>query len=213
MKGNNYPAFSLYDIQRIAESLGKAARNGRGWITQCPVHEDRTPSLSLSRGSHGDFLAHCFAGCPFDSIVTALKRRGLLPDRQSNASSSRPVRVSQPAKQEDRTEEERATYNRQKAKELWHKAKPVQGTLAAVYLQARLGQFFQGIPSTLRFLPSLRHTSSGRSFPAMIAAVMCFPSEEIVAVNRTYLASDERSKAPVEKTKMLLGKARVALFS
>ena len=47
----------------------------------CPAHDDRTPSLSVSEGSHGKALAKCFAGCKFEDIRDAL---GLTPPRNSN---------------------------------------------------------------------------------------------------------------------------------
>jgi hypothetical protein len=54
-----------------------AARN---YLCRCPgpLHRngDRTPSLSVKDGRSG-LLLHCFAGCAYDEIVTALEARGL----------------------------------------------------------------------------------------------------------------------------------------
>lgn len=41
-------------------------------MAQCPAHEDRTASLSLSRGDDGRVLLCCHTGCTADQIVTAL---------------------------------------------------------------------------------------------------------------------------------------------
>jgi hypothetical protein len=38
----------------------------------CPAHGDRTPSLSITEGDDGRVLLHCFGGCSFDSILTAM---------------------------------------------------------------------------------------------------------------------------------------------
>jgi hypothetical protein len=32
------------------------------WMAQCPLHDDHTPSLSISQGRHQDLVLHCF-GC------------------------------------------------------------------------------------------------------------------------------------------------------
>ena len=47
-------------------------RVGREWSARCPAHEDRHPSLSLTRGRDGRALLHCHAGCPIESVVSAL---------------------------------------------------------------------------------------------------------------------------------------------
>lgn len=49
----------------------KRAGEGR-WKAKCPAHGDRTPSLSVTRGTGGKVLLHCFAGCSAESIVSAL---------------------------------------------------------------------------------------------------------------------------------------------
>ena len=49
----------------------KARSCGNGYIDECPAHEDRTPSLSISEGEDGKILLHCFAGCGFEEIISA----------------------------------------------------------------------------------------------------------------------------------------------
>ena len=85
---NNDTLLTAYDVERMAMAGGKYSKNGQGFLTCCFVHPDKTPSLSLALGDSGELLAHCFAGCSFDEIINALKRRGLLPDRQSNSAYS-----------------------------------------------------------------------------------------------------------------------------
>lgn len=65
----------------LAERLG-ARRVGSGWIARCPVHEDKTPSLSIGVGTDGRVLVYCFAGCTFSAIVAAcgLEPRDLSPE-------------------------------------------------------------------------------------------------------------------------------------
>ncbi len=58
---------------RIEEATGyRPRKNGTGWQAKCPTHEDRNPSLSVRETSDGNVLLKCFAGCPSESIVSAL---------------------------------------------------------------------------------------------------------------------------------------------
>jgi putative DNA primase/helicase len=63
----------------IAQALGGATRNGRGWSARCPCHQDKAPSLSLRDGD-SQLLVHCFAGCNSSDILTEFRQRGWLDD-------------------------------------------------------------------------------------------------------------------------------------
>lgn len=58
-------------ILEALERAGCRSRTG-GQQWTCPAHSDSTPSLSLSRGSDGRVLLHCFAGCAPQAVVEAL---------------------------------------------------------------------------------------------------------------------------------------------
>lgn len=77
--------------QAIAEALG-GRRVGSRWMAQCPVHEDRTPSLSISERG-GKILVHCFAGCDQATVVRALQDGGLW--RPFDGSSIAPSQIRQ----------------------------------------------------------------------------------------------------------------------
>ncbi len=48
-------------------------RSGSGkWLTRCPGHEDRSPSLSICEGQRGRVLLHCFAGCRVVDILSCM---------------------------------------------------------------------------------------------------------------------------------------------
>lgn len=49
-----------------------------GYLCHCPSHDDKNPSLSVKETTDGVLLWHCFAGCTFDEVYTALKSRGIL---------------------------------------------------------------------------------------------------------------------------------------
>jgi putative DNA primase/helicase len=57
---------------------------GSGWVTRCPAHDDRTPSLSIGVGSDGRVLLYCFAGCSLAAILQGLRLApgDLFPDGQ-----------------------------------------------------------------------------------------------------------------------------------
>jgi hypothetical protein len=58
-------------LERVLTRLDKVQKAPKGWMACCPSHDDRTFSLSISLGNEGQVLLHCFAGCPFESIVEA----------------------------------------------------------------------------------------------------------------------------------------------
>jgi len=51
--------------------LDRVRKCGSGYIAQCPAHEDKTASLSLTSGDDGRVLLHCFAGCSASDVVTS----------------------------------------------------------------------------------------------------------------------------------------------
>jgi hypothetical protein len=98
---------------------------------------------------------------------------------------------------------------RRAAQRIWLEAQGLTGTPAAAYFAARgidlaaIGR----LPRALRFHPSLSHRDSGRSFPAIVAAV-CGPDGEHAATHRTWLQQDAAGtwrKARVTNPKMTLG--------
>src|SRR5262249_45406980 len=60
----------------IADALGAARREGRGWHCRCPLHQGR--SLTLRDGDGGSVLVRCWGGCDRLDVLAELRRRGLL---------------------------------------------------------------------------------------------------------------------------------------
>ena len=58
------------------------------WISRCPAHTDRTPSLSIGIGAEGQILLYCFAGCTVEDVAKSigLDISELWPDSGENAS-------------------------------------------------------------------------------------------------------------------------------
>jgi 5S rRNA maturation endonuclease (ribonuclease M5) len=59
----------------IAHAL-RGCKSGAGHVAQCPAHDDRSPSLSISEVD-GKVLLHCHAGCTQEAVIAALKAKGL----------------------------------------------------------------------------------------------------------------------------------------
>ncbi len=56
-------------LATVLAHLSDAKRNGTGYQARCPAHEDKAPSLSISRGDDGRVLLKCFAGCTVEAVV------------------------------------------------------------------------------------------------------------------------------------------------
>lgn len=63
------------NAEMTAKALG-GRKSGGGWMARCPEHDDRIPSLSI-RAVDGKVLVRCHAGCEQESVVAALRGRGL----------------------------------------------------------------------------------------------------------------------------------------
>jgi hypothetical protein len=89
------------------------------------------------------------------------------------------------------------------AKRIWSECRLVADTPVERYLASR------GItmepPPTIRFHPALKHGPTGLLAPAMVAAVTDWPSQEVLAIHRTFLKADGSDKARISQNKMMLG--------
>ena len=74
------------DLKEIAHILGngKELKTDEGFVTLCPCHEDKQPSLSIGLKKDGTLLVNCHAGCSFEIVRDELKRRGLMPEKRKN---------------------------------------------------------------------------------------------------------------------------------
>lgn len=173
------------DIDFIATQLGKAKRVGKSWSCLCPAHDDHHPSLSMSLGQDGTLLAWCHAGCSFSDILSALRSRELLEERDFLHIEPTPPNTS-----------------KERALQIWREAFPAETSPVQAYLRSR--GYKGGIPPTLRFHPRLFHTS-GTYHPAMIASITLWPSKIVSGVHRTYLTAAGSDKASLSPNKMMLG--------
>ncbi len=79
-------AFQAADpLGLLLSRLEGVKQNGERYVARCPAHDDKSPSLSLTRGSDGRALIHCYAGCEARDVLAAvgLEFRDLFPDNLS----------------------------------------------------------------------------------------------------------------------------------
>ena len=60
-------------IETLISRLEAVKETGPGkYLSRCPAHDDRSPSLSIKDGDDGRVLIHCFAGCEPQSVLDAI---------------------------------------------------------------------------------------------------------------------------------------------
>lgn len=197
----NRPPTSLEaTARRICETRGGHWSGSKG-MARCPAHDDHTPSLGVTLGGTA-ILFHCFAGCSQADVLAALARDGFAARQLFGGSSANAVPPS-PC-------EQKSSAN---ALRLWREARPISGSPAKAYLEAR------GITAAspaLRFHPRTPLGPKGRVLflPAMLAAVSL--DEGPIAIHRTFLAPTKAGKADFANPKRALGAPRggaVRLFA
>lgn len=232
MSGQRIPdAFlaELRDRTPLADLIGRTVplrRQGRFWKGLCPFHGERNPSFAVYRngfhcfgcGVHGDAVGWLMraGGMSFlDAVRTLAAEAGMeMPDGSAPHGVARPEMLRPAAPRSDiEADDEDAHRRGNAALALFLRACPsLAGTPAAAYLLARgidlaaLGRQ----PRALRFHPSLYNRESGRSWPALLAAVSDGAGAH-TATHRTWLARDAAGvwrKAPLREPKMSLGRVR-----
>ena len=111
---------------------------GDRWLALCPAHDDHNASLNISDGRDGKVLVKCWAGCTQDSVIAALRARGLWPvPRNSGLCSSLPNLREHAETDSERERAEREDRIRA-AKLIWDASETATGRPPLSYL-ARCG--------------------------------------------------------------------------
>ncbi len=178
--------------RRIVEAL-KGHWRKSGGMCRCPAHADHDPSLSVRVGRR-TLLFTCFAGCDRVDILRAIRDARILDTDYVPTTGEDIV---------DHRTDSAAQWRRQRAVEIWDRARPLPGTPAQRYLQER------GLPG---YNPELRYlartpigTDRGLCYrPALIAAIR--EDRALVAIQRNFLDITASTKAlDLENPKMALG--------
>ena len=178
------------DARAIVAAL-KGRWGGTSGSCRCPAHEDRTPSLSVTRAADGAVLVHCHAGCAQADVIDALKSQGLWP---GNGMAAPPRR--RPIHDDAEVEKRRL-----RARNMWIVADLIEGTPGETYLRHRGIDI--ALPLTLRF-NVLKHPTDGLPKPTLICAVQD-GSRKVTAVQRIFLNEEGSGKSDVMPAKMTYG--------
>ena len=165
-------------MSSAAEILRAFGGPMRGNFCFCPAHDDRnTPNLKVTE-RNGKVLVKCFAGCPQEAVIDALKQRGFSLTRTGRHR----VRLPEDAGSEP--------YGRV-AEELLDAAEEVTERPKA-YLRRR---GIKRIPPSLKLVGSgTMHFITGKTLPAMIARVTDKDGRSIGA-HVTFLTADGKGIA------------------
>jgi len=171
--------FSIGTAAEIAARLD-GVREGDRWRCYCPVCGGHGLLITTSPQS-GKLLYFCWSsGCPFLEIVRGLREIGVetkagpqFDDSHNGEGESQRLKI-------------------EAARRLLRRTECAIGTVVERYLARRAITI--AIPPALRFMPYCPHRC-GRSFPAMIAAVVDLDGET-VGYHTTFLAPDEAGKYP-----------------
>src|SRR5262249_19189715 len=123
-------------VHQLARALG-AKRSGRQWVCRCPAHDDAAPSLIFWQG-HSAIRFKCYSGCDPRDVLDALRRRGLLGDKDADRRNHSHQRLNDHRELAIDAEEERERVRKLKLVErIWSEAVPVEGTPGVPYFRER----------------------------------------------------------------------------
>ena len=89
-------------IDALLDRLDGVKETGPGkYLSRCPSHDDRSPSLAIKDGDDGRILLHCFAGCETEDVLSALGLTfaDVMPERIGSDHSYKPMRQRFDARQ------------------------------------------------------------------------------------------------------------------
>lgn len=200
-----------YDISAIVGRTRKVTNAGRNEKRAlCAFHDERTPSMHLN-DAKGTY--HCF-GCGASgdivSYVMATEKLGFMEAlRWMGAANLPDVDPAARAKAaaEDEVDRQRAI---DRARGVWDGALSAPGTPAEVYLRSR--GIVMPIPHTIRFThtPAWYDDETGEcgpNLPALVSAVVD-GDEQLIGLQRIFLADGGKAKARMEKPKRSLGRIK-----
>ncbi len=192
-------------LSSIIDQSVKLKRNGQDWFGKCPFHNERSASFSVNDkrgfyhcfgcGVHGDILDWWQATEGMSFAEACNRLRELVGNVSTNAAAKSPGRIL----------DDRALRNQELASEIWATSVPISGTLADTYLRSARMIRLDELPDALRFHSGLQpNPRSPQTWPAMISAVSN-DNGTLVAIQRTFLATDGYGKAPMDAPRRSLG--------
>ena len=179
--------------------------HGNYGMARCPAHNDgKEPALKVSDDprKNDDIDVHCFAGCDWQDVKAALRRRGLLVDHGDGQNRNLARGCHRDDGRQHDQHVEHVRQRRQAALDIWRASRSASETAVENYLASR------GIvgppPASLRYHPHLRHSPTALFFEAMVAGIQQVDGQ-VVAIHRTFLLPGGQGKAGISTPKMALG--------
>lgn len=182
-------------LPEIARALrGKVV--GNQVLAPGPNHSAKDQSLSvrLSAGSPDGFIVFSHAGDDFrtcrDHVASAL---GMSSDRWRQDRPADPDEVARRAnaRQQAEAQERAAIARRQRsAVTIWQEARTPVGTLVETYLRSRCLDLPEEIAGDVLRFHARCPFGEGTTAPAMVAALRCVRTSDIVGIHRTALTPD-----------------------
>lgn len=180
------------NAETIAQALGRAKKNGAGWLCRCPAdeHKKTLRPLSIRDGDLADIVVKCFAGCSSIDVLRALRHRGLLDDRphehRPREHRPPPLRIIDSAK----------------PRRLFDKALPIKNSLVDCYLTEVRGSLILPPHEAVRFMPA---QPPHFPWPSMVSLVTDFAdANRVLTLHFTDLLPDGSGKAPITPNKRTL---------
>lgn len=100
------PIDNVLSALERADRRGIMTRPGERWQYQCPAHDDRKPSLTVTRKADGAVLLKCHAGCSTEAVLSSLglEWKDLFPDAPDLGNVRRKGPADQKASDQKRTD-------------------------------------------------------------------------------------------------------------
>lgn len=80
-------------IETLLSRVDGVRETGQGkYVTRCPAHEDKSPSLAIKECADGKVLLKCFAGCETEDVLAAVGMTfsDVMPEKIGTEHSYRP---------------------------------------------------------------------------------------------------------------------------
>ncbi|MBY0292973.1 MAG: toprim domain-containing protein, partial [Alphaproteobacteria bacterium] len=202
----------------VLSSLGEKHNQAASTAVERRYGNNGKIAVNLRTGAWLDWRDTSIAGGPFE-MLTKLKGfsfkeaveygaswAGIIPERGDLKSLKRlPQKYSSQESEQKKLqkEAEESKVKIERAKTLWEKGQPIQGTLAERYLKEHR-KIEEVPPEDLRFLPRFRDPTSGKSYSGLMAAARS-PTGEVTAVQITCLDPQTGAKADLSVAKRSFG--------
>jgi putative DNA primase/helicase len=170
--------------REIVKALGGHWFRGYG-MCPCPAHDDKNPSLAV-RDTRDRVLVKCFASCSQESVVDALRGRGLWHYRDDDGLIPQRKPPLKPLHPQHHDLDADEVAHMREARAMWRGARDIiPRSLGWLYLWSR------SLPTTL-IPPSLRgadriyNSETKKWLPAMVAAIQD-QDGKVTAVQRIWI--------------------------